>query len=85
MKIRMCIFKSPFWKFASGITVDLISAVLDNSWDFPVLMHITSSMHHYKYCVGLGSLQIQNSNNADVLLDSELKLSDIIDIILCSK
>ena len=30
------------------------------------------------------SLQIQNSNNADVLLDSGLKLSDII-VILCSK
>ena len=40
---------------------------------------------HYKYCVGLASLQIQNSNNADVLLDSELKLSDIIDILPCSK
>ena len=36
-------------------------------------------MHH----VGLASLQIQNSNNADVLLDSELKLSDII-VNLCS-
>ena len=30
------------------------------------------------------SLQIQDSNNADVLLDSGLKLSDII-VILCSK
>ena len=31
-------------------------------------------MHH----VGLASLQIQNSNNADMLLDSGLKLFDII-------
>ena len=31
-------------------------------------------MHH----VGLASLQIQNSNNADVLLDSGLNLFDII-------
>ena len=31
-------------------------------------------MHH----VGLVSLQIQNSNNADMLLDSGLKLFDII-------
>ena len=30
------------------------------------------------------SLQIQDSNNADVLLDSGLKLSDII-VTLCSK
>ena len=30
------------------------------------------------------SLQIQDSNNADVLLDSGFKLSDII-VILCSK
>ena len=30
------------------------------------------------------SLQIQDSNNADVLLDSGLKLSNII-VILCSK
>ena len=37
-------------------------------------------MHH----VGLASLQIQNSNNVDVLLDSELKLFDII-ATLCSK
>ena len=36
------------------------------------------------YCVGLASLQIQNSNNADVLLDSGLKLFDII-ANLCSK
>ena len=34
--------------------------------------------------VGLASLQIQNSNNADVLLDSGLKLFDII-ANLCSK
>ena len=34
--------------------------------------------------VGLASLQIQNSNNADVLLDSELNLFDII-ANLCSK
>ena len=31
-------------------------------------------MHH----VGLASLEIQNSSNADVLLDSGLKLFDII-------
>ena len=31
-------------------------------------------MHH----MGLASLQIQNSNNADMLLDSGLKLFDII-------
>ena len=37
-------------------------------------------MHH----VGLASLQIQNSNNADVLLDSGLKLFNII-ANLCSK
>ena len=37
-------------------------------------------MHH----VGLASLQIQNSNNADVLLDSGLNLFDII-ANLCSK
>ena len=34
--------------------------------------------------MGLVSLQIQNSNNADVLLDSGLKLFDII-ANLCSK
>ena len=34
--------------------------------------------------MGLASLQIQNSNNADVLLDSGLNLFDIIDN-LCSK
>ena len=34
--------------------------------------------------MGLASLQIQNSNNADVLLDSELNLFDII-ADLCSK
>ena len=37
-------------------------------------------MHH----VGLASLQIQNSKNADMLLDSGLKLFDII-ANLCSK
>ena len=36
------------------------------------------------HCVGLASLQIQNSNNADVLLDSGLNLFDII-ANLCSK
>ena len=36
------------------------------------------------HCMGLASLQIQNSNNADVLLDSGLKLFDII-ANLCSK
>ena len=30
------------------------------------------------HCMGLASLQIQNSNNADVLLDSGLNLFDII-------
>ena len=41
-------------------------------------------------CISVGtfslktSLQIQDSNNADVLLDSGLKLSDII-VNLCSK
>ena len=34
--------------------------------------------------MGLASLQIQNSNNADVLLDSGLKLSYIM-VNLCSK
>ena len=34
--------------------------------------------------MGLASLQIQNSNNVDVLLDSGLKLFDII-ANLCSK
>ena len=34
--------------------------------------------------VGLASLQIRNSNNADVLLDSGLKLFDIV-ANLCSK
>ena len=34
--------------------------------------------------MGLGSLQIQNSNNADVLLDVALNLFDII-ANLCSK
>ena len=34
--------------------------------------------------MGLVSLQIQNSNNADVLLDSGLKLPNII-VNLCSK
>ena len=34
--------------------------------------------------MGLASLQIQNSNNADVLLDSGLNLFDII-ANLCSK
>ena len=34
--------------------------------------------------MGLASLQIQNSNNVDVLLDSGLKLSNII-VNLCSK
>ena len=34
--------------------------------------------------MGLASLQIQNSNNADVLLDSRLNLFDII-VNLCSK
>ena len=34
--------------------------------------------------MGLATLQIQNSNNADVLLDSGLKLFDII-VNLCSK
>ena len=36
------------------------------------------------HCVGLASLQIQNSNNADVLLDSGPNLFDII-VNLCSK
>ena len=40
-------------------------------------MHITSSL-------GLVSLQIQDSNNVDVLLDSGLNLFDII-ANLCSK
>ena len=34
--------------------------------------------------MGLASLQIQNSNNVDVLLDSGLKLPNII-VNLCSK
>ena len=37
-----------------------------------------------EHCVGLVSLQIQDSNNADVLLDSGLNLFDII-VNLCSK
>ena len=37
-------------------------------------------MHH----MGSASLQIQNSNNADVLLDSGLNLFEII-VNLCSK
>ena len=49
-----------------------------------MLMRMTSSLCHYKHCVGLASLQIQNSNNADVLLDSGLNLFDII-ANLCSK
>ena len=49
-----------------------------------MLMHMTSSPHHQAYCVGSVSLQIQNSNNADVLLDSRLNLFDII-VNLCSK
>ena len=36
------------------------------------------------HCVGLMSLQIQNSNSADVLFDSGLKLFNII-ANLCSK
>ena len=41
-------------------------------------MHMTSSLHHYMHCMGLASLQIQNSNNVDVLLDGGLNLFDII-------
>ena len=47
-------------------------------------MHMTSSPRHWEHRMGLASLQIQNSNNADVLLDSGLNLFDII-ANLCSK
>ena len=47
-------------------------------------MHMTSSLHHQMHHVGLVSLQIQNSNKADMLLDSGLKLFNIIGN-LCSK
>ena len=30
----------------SGITVDLILAVFGQSWGLPVLMYMTSSLHH---------------------------------------
>ena len=49
-----------------------------------MLMHMTSSPHHREHHMGLVSLQIQNSNNAGVLLDSGLNLFDII-ANLCSK
>ena len=42
------------------------------------------STQRLRHCVGLASLQIQNSKNTDVLLDSGLKLFDII-VNLCSK
>ena len=61
------------------------------SWLWPVQTSsgqfslVYFSVHDKEYhCVGLASLQIQNSNNADVLLDSTLKLVDII-ANLCSK
>ena len=47
-------------------------------------MCMTSSLCHQMHCMGLASLQIQNSNNADMLLDSGLNLFDII-ANLCSK
>ena len=45
---------------------------------------MTSNPHHQTHRVVLASLPIQNSNNADVLLDSGLNLFDII-VNLCSK
>ena len=45
---------------------------------------MTSSLRYLMHRMGLASLQIQNSNNADVLLDSGLNLFDIV-ANLCSK
>ena len=39
---------------------------------------VTGAHDKEQHSMGLASLQIQNSNNADVLLDSGLVLSDII-------
>ena len=45
---------------------------------------VTGAHDKEQHRVGLASLQIQNSNNADVLFDSRLKLSNIM-VNLCSK
>ena len=45
---------------------------------------MTSSLHHQMHDMGLASLQIQNSNNADMLLGSGLNLFNIT-ANLCSK
>ena len=45
---------------------------------------MTGSLHHQEHHIGSASIQIPNSNNADVLLDSGLNLFDII-ANLCSK
>ena len=42
------------------------------------LNQLVVCMTKEQHCMGLASLQIQNSNNADVLLDSGLNLFDII-------
>ena len=45
---------------------------------------VTGGHDKEQHCMGLASLQIQNSNSADVLLDSGLNLPNII-ANLCSK
>ena len=50
----------------------------NHGWGFSISPQFWLQINH------AFSLQIQDSNNADVLLDSGLKLSDII-VTLCSK